>query len=137
MDIFSRYVVGWMIAERESEVLAQKLIKQTCINQQIEPNQLYLHANRGASMKSKAVAQLLIDLKVEKSHSRPHTSNDNPYSEAQFKTLKYHVDFPDRFNNMDEAKLFCQKSLSGITTNTSTLVLPCFRLMMFIIIKQM
>lgn len=109
MDIFSRYVVGWMIAERESEVLAQKLIKQTCFNQQIEPNQLYLHADRGASMKSKAVAQLLIDLKVEKSHSRPHTSNDNPYSEAQFKTLKYHVDFPDRFNNMTEAKLFCQK----------------------------
>ena len=97
MDIFSRYVVGWMIAPAESAVLAGKLIGETCAKQNIEKGQLTIHADRGSSMKSKPVALLLADLGITKTHSRPHTSDDNPYSEAQFKTLKYRPDFPERF----------------------------------------
>lgn len=109
LDIFSRYVVGWMIADRESSMLAKKLIQETCDQQKIVPDQLTLHADRGASMKSKVVANLLADLGVTKTHSRPHTSDDNPYSEAQFKTLKYRPEFPQRFDSMDQARSHCQQ----------------------------
>jgi putative transposase len=97
IDVFSRYVVGWMLADRESAELAHQLIAETCAKQGIEPDQLVLHADRGSPMRSKTVAQLLIDLGVAKSHSRPHTPTDNPYSESQFKTMKYHPDYPERF----------------------------------------
>jgi putative transposase len=108
LDIFSRYVVGWMLASRESAILAEKLIHDTCVKQQIQRGQLLIHADRGASMKSKPVALLLSDLGVTKTHSRPHNSNDNPYSEAQFKTLKYRPDFPERFGSLEDARAFCQ-----------------------------
>ncbi len=108
IDIFSRYVVGWMVAHRESGTLAKRLITETCRKQQISKEQLTLHADRGSSMKSKLVAHLLADLGVTKTHSRPHVSNDNPYSEAQFKTLKYSPGFPDRFGSIQDARAFCQ-----------------------------
>jgi len=108
LDIFSRYVAGWMIASGESAVLAEKLIHETCLKQEIQRGQLLIHADRGASMKSKPVALLLSDLGVTKTHSRPHTSNDNPYSEAQFKTLKYRPDFPERFGSLEDARAFCK-----------------------------
>lgn len=103
LDVFSRYVVGWMVAERESERLAQQLIAETCAKEGIEAGQLILHADRGAAMVAKTVAQLLADLGVEPSHSRPHVSDDNPYSEAHFKTMKYMPTFPDRFGGYDHA----------------------------------
>lgn len=106
LDIFSRYVVGWLIADRESEALAVELIKQTCAKERIQPGTLTIHADRGSSMKSKPVAFLLADLSVEKTHSRPHVSNDNPYSESQFKTMKYRPEFPDRFASREEARSF-------------------------------
>jgi len=108
MDIFSRYVVGWMVAHRELSSLAQKLIGQSCQKQGIQPHQLTIHADRGSSMTSKPVAFLLSDLGVTKSHSRPHVSNDNPYSEAQFKTLKYRPEFPERFGCIEDSRSFCQ-----------------------------
>ena len=108
MDIFSRHVVGWMIAHQEQTELAKRLIEQSCQKQNIEPGQLILHADRGSSMKSKGVAQLLADLGVTKTHSRPHVSNDNPYSEAQFKTLKYCPEFPGQFGSVEDARSFCQ-----------------------------
>jgi putative transposase len=108
LDIFSRYVVGWMVASRESALLAEKLIHETCLKQGIQPGQLLIHADRGSSMKSKPVALLLSDLGVTKTHSRPHTCDDNPYSEAQFKTLKYRPGFPDRFGSLEDARAFCQ-----------------------------
>jgi putative transposase len=108
LDIFSRYVVGWMVANRESALLAEKLIQETCLKQGIQPGQLLIHADRGSSMKSKPVALLLSDLGVTKTHSRPHTCDDNPYSEAQFKTLKYRPDFPGRFGSPEDARTFCQ-----------------------------
>ena len=108
LDVYSRYVVGWLLADRESSALAQKLIKQACEQQDIMPGQLTLHADRGASMKSKVVAHLLSDLGVTKTHSRPHTSDDNPYSEAQFKTLKYRPEFPERFRSQNQAHDFCR-----------------------------
>lgn len=108
MDIFSRYVVGWMVAHRELAVLAERLISETCEKQGIGQNHLTIHADRGSSMKSKSVALLLSDLGVTKTHSRPHVSNDNPYSEAQFKTLKYRPDFPERFGSIEDARTFCQ-----------------------------
>jgi putative transposase len=88
LDVFSRYAVGWMVAAREAALLAERLLADTIANQQVEAGQLTVHADRGSSMTSKPVALLLADLGVTKSHSRPHVSNDNPYSEAQFKTLK-------------------------------------------------
>ena len=97
MDIYSRYVVGWMLADRECALLAHKLLQETCRKYNILPNQLTLHADRGGPMKSKAVEQLLLSLQVTRSHSRPRVSNDNPYSEAGFKTMKYSVHFPERF----------------------------------------
>ncbi len=108
LDIFSRYVVGWMVAHREQQALAKRLIEQSCLKQNIEPGQLTVHADRGSSMKSKVVAQLLADLGVTKTHSRPHVSNDNPYSEAQFKTLKYCPAFPERFGSIQDAGAFGQ-----------------------------
>ena len=108
LDIFSRYVVGWMVAHREHASLAEHLIAETLAKQGIGPDQLTLHADRGSSMISKPVAFLLADLGVTKTHSRPHVSNDNPYSEAQFKTLKYRPGFPVRFASLEEARAFCQ-----------------------------
>jgi putative transposase len=107
LDIFSRYVVGWMVAHRESAGLAQKLIEASCNKQSIRPGQLTVHADRGTSMTSKPVALLLADLGVTKTHSRPHVSNDNPYSEAHFKTLKYRPEFPDRFGCIEDGRAFC------------------------------
>lgn len=104
LDVFSRFVVGWLIAERESASLAKELIDETCARQDIQPDQLTIHADRGSSMTSKPVALLMADLGVAKTHSRPHVSNDNPYSEAQFKTLKYRPDYPDRFGSQQDAR---------------------------------
>jgi putative transposase len=109
LDIFSRYVVGWMVAYREQAVLAERLIAETAAKQRITPEQLTLHADRGTSMTSKPVAFLLADLGITKTHSRPHVSDDNPYSESQFKTLKYRPGFPARFASMEEARAFCQQ----------------------------
>jgi len=108
LDIFSRYVVGWMIAHRELAALTRKLIEGTIKKQSVQPGQLLIHADRGSSMTSKPVAFLLVDLGVTKSHSRPSVSNDNPYSESQFKTMKYRPEFPDRFGSIEDAKAFCQ-----------------------------
>lgn len=108
MDVFSRYVVGWMIAERELASLAEELIAETCARQGIPPGQLTIHADRGSSMTSKPVALLMADLGVTKTHSRPHVSNDNPYSEAQFKTLKYRPDYPARFGCQPDARSWAQ-----------------------------
>ena len=117
LDIFSRYVVGWMIASQEARVLAQKLIQETVGKQNIQPGQLTIHADRGPSMKSKPVALLLSDLGVTKTHSRPHTSDDNPYSEAQFKTLKYRPNFPERFGSLADARAFCQDFFTWYNTD--------------------
>ena len=108
LDIFSRYVVGWMVAYRETAALAERLIEHACRSQHIQPGQLTLHADRGSSMRSQPVALLLADLGVLKTHSRPNVSDDNPYSESQFRTLKYRPDFPDRFGSIEHARLFCQ-----------------------------
>jgi putative transposase len=107
LDVFSRYVVGWMVALRESAGLAQRLIASSCEQQRIRPDQLTIHADRGSSMTSKPVALLFADLGVTKTHSRPQVSNDNPYSEAQFKTLKYRPDFPDRFGSLEHSHAHC------------------------------
>jgi putative transposase len=107
LDIFSRYVVGWLLAERECQDLAARLIRETCAKQHVQADQLTIHSDRGPSMKSQTVAQLLAALGIIKSHSRPHVSNDNPFSESQFKTLKYRPEFPDRFASYDEARAFC------------------------------
>lgn len=104
LDVFSRYSVGWMIAERETAGLAEELIAATCVRQNISPGQLTIHADRGSSMTSKPVALLMADLGVTKTHSRPHVSNDNPFSEAQFKTLKYRPDYPARFGCQVDAR---------------------------------
>ena len=108
LDIFSRYVVGWMVAPRESAELAKRLIGESCCTQGLAPGQLTLHADRGSSMRSKPVAFLLADFGVTKSHSRPHVSDDNPFSESQFKTLKYRPEFPGRFGSIEDARRFCQ-----------------------------
>jgi putative transposase len=108
LDIFSRYVVGWMVAYRELAALAERLIQETCEKQRIGRDQLTIHADRGTSMRSKPVALLLADLGITKSHSRPYVSNDNPFSEAQFRTLKYRPGFPDRFGSIEDARAFCQ-----------------------------
>jgi putative transposase len=107
LDIFSRYTVGWMVAPNESATLAKQLITATCRKQEIAEEQLTLHADRGSSMRSKVVAMLLSDLGVTKTHSRPHVSNDNPFSESQFKTLKYRPEFPARFGSIQDARAFC------------------------------
>jgi putative transposase len=104
LDIYSRYVVGWMIAEVESSDLARQLIAATALKQAILPDQLTLHADNGAPMRGKQLSQLLVDLGISKSHNRPHTSDDNPFSEAHFKTMKYRPDYPDRFASLAEAQ---------------------------------
>jgi putative transposase len=109
LDVFSRYVVGWMIAPREAAVLATKLIEETCEKHTIHADQLTIHADRGSSMRSKPVAFLLADLSITKTHSRPYTSNDNPYSESQFRTMKYRPEFPDRFGCLQDSHAFCQR----------------------------
>ena len=108
LDIYSRYAVGWMVAARETAVLAEKLISETAAKQGISRGQLSIHADRGSSMTSRPVALLLADLGVTQSHSRPHVSNDNPYSEAQFRTLKYRPGFPARFASIEAARQHCQ-----------------------------
>jgi putative transposase len=108
LDLFSRYVVGWMIAAHESAQLAERLIASTCEKQSIRPNQLTLHADRGAPMRSKLVADLFVDLGIAASHSRPRVSNDNPFSEAQFRTFKYRPEFPDRFGSSEQARAICR-----------------------------
>jgi putative transposase len=108
LDVFSRYVTGWLVAMRESAELAKRLIQESCVKQQIHRGQLTLHADRGTSMSSKPVAFLLADLGVTKTHSRPHVSDDNPYSESQFRTLKYRPEFPDRFGCIQDSRAFCQ-----------------------------
>lgn len=108
LDMYSRYVVGWTVAPRESSSQAQRLITESMSRQGVEGSALTVHADRGPSMTSKSLALLLADLGVRKSHSRPYTSNDNPYSEAQFKTLKYHSSFPERFGSLQDARRFCR-----------------------------
>jgi len=109
LDVFSRYVPGWLVATGESALLAERLIAETAVKQEIEPGSLTIHADRGSSMASRPVALLLADLGIAKSHSRPHVSNDNPYSEAQFKTLKSRPGFPARFGSLEDARAFCRQ----------------------------
>ena len=104
LDIYSRYVVGWCIAEKENAELAEALIQETILREKIPPGQLTLHADRGSAMTSKPVAALLVELGVAKSHSRPHTSDDNPFSESHFKTMKFRPEIPDRFGSAEEAR---------------------------------
>ncbi len=127
LDIYSRYVVGWLVAPSESAKLAEQLIADAIYTHDVDQDQLTLHADRGSSMTSRTVSQLLADLGVLQSHSRPHQSNDNPYSEAQFKTFKYSPTFPKRFANIAAARTFCegffehynnQHRHSGIGLNT-------------------
>ncbi len=108
LDLFSRYVVGWMVAAHESAQLAERLIGATAQKQGITPHQLTIHADRGAPMRSKLVAELFTDLGIAASHSRPRVSNDNPFSEAQFRTFKYRPEFPDRFGSIQDARAICQ-----------------------------
>jgi putative transposase len=108
LDVFSRYVVGWMVAAREAASLAERLLAEVIAAQSVAADQLSVHADRGTSMTSKPVAMLLADLGVTKSHSRPHVPDDNPFSESQFKTLKHHPAFPDRFGSIQDARSFCQ-----------------------------
>ena len=109
LDIFSRYVTGWMVADRETAGLGGRLIEETCLKQGVQPRVLTLHSDRGSPMTAKCTAQLLADLGVTQSLSRPRISNDNPYSEAHFKTVKYHPGFPGRFADIEEAKDFCRR----------------------------
>ena len=116
LDIFSRYVVGWMLAQEETAALAKHLIAATVAKQDIVDESSTLHADRGGPMKAKPAAFLLADLGVTKSHSRPHTSNDNPFSESQFKTLKYRPNFPKRFGSIEDARAPCQAFFTWYNT---------------------
>ena len=116
MDVYSRCVVGWMVAHRESAELAEGLISETILKQEIKPGQLTIHADRGSSMTSVTVGRLLTDLGITKTHSRPHVSNDNPYSEAGFKTLKYRPGFPECFGSIEDARAFCRAFFSWYNT---------------------
>jgi putative transposase len=107
LDIYSRYVVGWLLAHRESDDLAERLIRETVVKEGVVRDQLTIHSDRGPAMRSQTVAQLLATLGITKSHSRPHVSDDNPFSESQFKTLKYRPEFPDRFASYEHALEFC------------------------------
>lgn len=109
IDVFSRYVTGWMIAHREQAGLAKRFIEETVLKHEVPPGQLNIHADRGKVMTSKPVAFLMADLGVTKTHSRPYVSDDNPYSESHFRTLKYRPDFPDRFGCIQDARAFCQQ----------------------------
>jgi putative transposase len=108
LDVFSRCVVGWMSAPRESAELATLLIEETCAKQNIQPGVLTIHADRGSAMRSKPVAFLLADMGITKTHSRPYVSDDNPYSESQFRTMKYRPEFPERFGSIQDSRIFCQ-----------------------------
>ena len=121
LDVFSRYVVGWMVADGESAELAKRLIADTCAKQEIEPGKLTIHADRGSSMTSKPVAFLMADLGITKTHSRPHVSDDNPYSESHFRTLKYRPGFPERFGSLQDARCFSQEFFPG---TTKSIVIP-------------
>jgi len=116
IDLFSRYIVGWMIAEQENAELAEALIHETCVKQGIDANQLTLHADRGSVMRSQTISQLLSQLEVSKSHSRPYTPNDNPFSEAQFKTMKYRPDYPKRFASFESAQAWARHFFSWYNT---------------------
>ena len=116
LDIFSRYVVGWTLADRECKDIARQLPEQTIAKQGADPKTLTIHADNGSSMASKTVALLMADLGVTKSHSRPHTSNDDPYSEAQFKTLKYRPDSPRSFDSLQQARDFCREFFTWYNT---------------------
>lgn len=107
LDIFSRYVVGWLVATRESAELGKRLIREACEREGIQQGQLTVHADRGSPMTAKSMALMLADLGIIKSHNRPHTSNDNPFSEAQFKTTKYRPSYPGRFGSVQDARAFC------------------------------
>lgn len=109
LDIFSRYAVGWMLAHRECQHLAERLIRDTAVKERIVSGQLTIHSDRGSSMRSQTVAQLLATLGITKSHSRPHVSDDNPFSESQFKTLKYRPGFPARFDGHQQGLAFCDR----------------------------
>jgi transposase InsO family protein len=131
LDIYSRFVVGWMVSYQEIAALARELIAETCHDQGVQPDQLTVHADNGSPMKSMPIAQLLSDLGVTKTHSRPYVSNDNPYSESAFKTLKYRPDFPERFDSIEQARSFCRGFFqwynhdhrhSGIAMLTPTIV---------------
>ena len=109
LDVFSRYVTGWMVANRETAELAKRFLEETILKHEIPPDQLNIHSDRGRPMVSKPVAFMLSDLGVTKTHSRPYVSDDNPYSESQFRTLKYRPEFPDRFGCLQDAQAFCQE----------------------------
>ena len=109
LDVFSRYVAGWMVAPREGAELAKQFIEETLGKHQVPPGQLTIHADRGKVMTSKPVAFLMADLGVTKTHSRPYVSDDNPYSESQFRTMKYRPEFPDRFGCIQDSRVFCQQ----------------------------
>ncbi len=109
IDIYSRYTVGWMVADHESATLAERLLADTIVKHDIAPGQLTVHADRGPSMRSRTVAELFVDLGVDKTHNRPYTSSDNPYSEAQYRTLKYRPDFPNRFESIEHAEAWCRE----------------------------
>ncbi|MDM4720019.1 IS3 family transposase [Micromonospora sp. WMMA1363] len=116
IDIYSRYTVAWLLAEREDAALAERLLSDAITKQGVAREQLTIHADRGTSMASKTVAQMMADLGVTKSHSRPRCSNDNPFSEAQFKTLKYRPDFPDRFGSVQDARAHCRAFFTWYNT---------------------
>lgn len=109
IDIFSRHIVGWLIADQISAELAEHLINTACVQQHIQRHQLTIHADNGGPMQAKSVAQLMIDLGIAKSHSRPHVSDDNPFSEAHFKTMKYRSDYPQRFDAIDHARAWMRE----------------------------
>jgi putative transposase len=125
LDVFSRYVVGWMVAHRESATLAERFIRETCLRQGIDHDQLTIRADRGPAMTSKPVALLLADLGVTKTHARPHVSNDNPFSEAQFKTLKYRPAFPARFGSIQDARARCHVFFPWSTPSNITSASAC------------
>jgi putative transposase len=131
LDVFSRYITGWMVAHREGAELAKQFIEETITKHQVPAGQLTVHADRGKVMRSKPVAFLLADLGVTRTHSRPYVSDDNPYSESQFRTLKYRPEFPDRFGSIQDSRAFCQQFFqwynqehrhSGIGLLTPTMV---------------
>lgn len=116
MDIFSRYVVGWMLADRENNQLARELVTEACAKHCVSPGQLTIHADRGAPMTAKPMAHLMADMGITKSHSRPHVSNDNPFSESQFKTMKYRPGYPERFGSIQDARVFARQFFTWYNT---------------------
>jgi putative transposase len=104
LDLFSRYIVGWQVALRESAAVYQELVKACCTDQGVVPEQLTIHSDLGSPMTAKSTALLYVNLGIAKSHSRPYTSNDNPYSEANFRTLKYRPDMPDQLGSLEHAR---------------------------------